>query len=935
MMQFTEFHAKYYANALFYSVSGSHLENLIGTLSDANVDLNPHQVEAALFALKSPFCRGVILGDEVGLGKTIEAGIVFAQKIAEGKKKVLLIIPANSRTQWKNEMLEKFYISCEILDSESYKKCIEAGHENPFDSEIPLIVSYNFAYEKADLIRKIKWDLVIIDEAHRLRNAYKPTSIMAKTLLDALDQSFKLLLTATPLNNTLMELYGLSRFIDSYIFGDMDSFKAQFSFLRSAEDPSLDDLIARVRQFCIRTLRRQVTEYIKYTERKLITQTFEPTKKEQEFYNKFSAYLQRDRLWAIPNSGRPLVSMVLWKLLASSTFAIAGTLDKLILRLEFMYERGEMVRNIKIKQVDEGIGFDSEIPDMLPAVKRRKLNEGEMRSLKREIDELKEYAALAHSIKKNAKGEKLLVAIEKGFEQLKLLKAPQKVVIFTESRRTQEYIYEILQNSKYRNQVILYHGGLSSKKKDEAQALLRDKLKIMVATEAAAESLNLQFSPMLINYDLPFNPQRIEQRIGRLHRYGQKFDVVVINFLNSHNLADQRTYEILCDKFQLFEGVFGASDGILGSIDSLDFERRIVEIYQTCRTAQEIERSFKELRDSLSPQIDERMSDIKKKILENFDDVVAERLKISEKNSHECLTRFDTMLWSLTRYVLRNNAEFDDENKSFVITKNPYYNSHYGYKRFGGEYIFKKDAPLSIRYRPKCSLAQTVIFDVLDDYRGHYGEVVFNLSDYAGKVSSLTPFIGKSGYLSLGLTEICYPKRREKRLLFAGFCENGTVLSQDQMRRMFDLSGESASTVNNKLPKEALDQLYTLMQTEQNTIIDTVTTQDTDWFNEELTKLDKWAQDVKQSMEKNIKNMDGEIAELRKQARKSVVLKDRLAIEKKIKELESKRNKQRFELYTEQDKIDQQKENLIKETQEKLRQQVNSNTIFDIRWRVI
>lgn len=933
-MQMTNFHAKYYANALFHSVSGNNLEHLIGTLSDANVDINPHQVEAALFAQKSPFCRGVILGDEVGLGKTIEAGIVFAQMMAEGKNKVLLIIPANSRIQWKEEMLEKFYISCEILDSESFDKSVDAGNKNPFVSETPLIVSYNFAYDKADYIKAVDWDLVIIDEAHRLRNAYKPSSVIAKKLLDTLDNHFKLLLTATPFNNTLMELYGLSCFIDHFIFGDIESFKLKFSYLRDPNDPNLDDLIARVRQFCIRTLRRQVSEYIKYTERKLITQTFAPTAQEQEFYNKFSAYLQRDRLWAIPNSGRPLVSMVLWKLLASSTFAIAGTLDKLILRLEYMYEHGETVRNIKIKQVDDGIGFDSETPDALPAVKRRKLSQAELYSLKKEIDELKEYASLAHSIKTNAKGEALLIGIEKGFEQLRLLKAPQKVIIFTESRRTQQYIYSILQNSKYKNKCVLYHGALSEKKKEEAKTLFKNKLSIMIATESAAESLNLQFCAMLINYDLPFNPQRIEQRIGRLHRYGQKFDVVVVNFLNQKNLADQRVYELLCEKFQLFEGVFGASDGILGSIDSLDFERRIVEIYQTCRTEKEIEKKFAELRDMLSPEIDEKMNEIKKKILENFDDVVIERLKISDKNSREYLSRYDTMLWELTRFVLQKCAVFDDNNKSFVLNKNPYYNSRHGYKRYGGEYIFKKDAPIDIRYRPKCSLAQTVITDALNDYSGHCGEVVFNLSNYAGKISSLSPFLGKSGYLCLGLTEIIYPKRREKRLIFAGYCDDNTMLTQDEMRRMFDLSGEQRSSYSFTISEDIITRLKDLMQAEQKAIIEEMTVQDNTWFDEELMKLEKWAQDVKQSMEKSIKNMDSEIAELKKQSRKTAVLKDKLAIEKKINTIETRRNQQRFDLYSEQDKIDQKKEKLIGETIEKLQQNITSNNIFYLRWNI-
>lgn len=934
-MQMTSFHEQYYANALFHSVSGSNFDNLIGILSDSNVDINPHQVEAALFAQKSPFCRGVILGDEVGLGKTIEAGLVFAQKMAEGKNKVLLIIPANARIQWKTEMLEKFYISCEILDSQAFDKCMAEGNINPFISKTPIIVSYNFAYDKADYIKAVDWDLVIIDEAHRLRNAYKPTSIIAKKLLDTLDNNFKLLLTATPFNNTLMELYGLSCFIDHFIFGDIESFKFKFSYLRDPDDPNLDDLTARVRQFCIRTLRRQVTEYIKYTSRKLITQTFAPTAQEQEFYNKFSAYLQRDKLWAIPNSGRPLVSMVLWKLLASSTFAIAGTLDKLILRLEYMYNHGETVRNIKIKQVDDGIGFDSETPDSLPAIKHRKLNQAELNSIKKEIDELKEYAALAHSIKTNAKGEALLIGIEKGFEQLKLLKAPQKVIIFTESRRTQEYIYSILQNSKYKNKCVLYHGALSEKKKEEAKTLFKNKLSIMIATESAAESLNLQFCPMLINYDLPFNPQRIEQRIGRLHRYGQKFDVVVVNFLNQKNLADQRVYELLCEKFQLFEGVFGASDGILGSIDSLDFERRIVEIYQTCRTEQEIEKKFAELRDSLSPQIDEKMNDIKKKILENFDDVVIERLKISDKNSREQLSRYDTMLWAVTRYVLQQYADFDDKNKSFVLNRNPYYNSRHGYKRYGGEYIFRKDAPIDVRYRPKCSLAQTVITSALNHYCGQYGEVTFDLSNYAGKISSLSPLLGKSGYLCLGLKEFMYPQEREKKLIFAGFCDDNTMLTQDQMRRMFDLSGESLSSFNYTIPDEIITRLKDCMDFEEKTIVEETAARNNVWFGEELTKLEKWAQDVKQSMEKGIKDMDDEIAELRKQSRKTAILKDKLAIEKKINTIETKRNKQRFDLYSEQDKIDQKKEELIKEAMEKIQPKINSKIIFYLRWNIV
>ena len=283
-MRLTRYHAKYYAHLLTRLAPSNNIEKLAATLSDAQVDINPHQIEAALFAFRSPFSKGVVMGDEVGLGKTIEAGIVIAQKWAEMKRKILVIVPANLKTQWLLELDEKFYLPAVVLDSESFKKCKEASIENPFEQEDIVIVSYHFAYDKHHFLSRVAWDLVVMDEAHKVRNAYKPGNIIGKTLLDVLKDRQKLLLTATPLQNSVLELYGLSRFIDDYIFGDDYSFRMQFSFLRNNEKKAFDDLISRVRKFCIRTLRRQVTEYIKYTERRLITQEFLPTPKEQEFY---------------------------------------------------------------------------------------------------------------------------------------------------------------------------------------------------------------------------------------------------------------------------------------------------------------------------------------------------------------------------------------------------------------------------------------------------------------------------------------------------------------------------------------------------------------------------------------------------------------------------------------------------------------------------
>lgn len=932
-MEITNFHAAYYSHLL----TQTNAENmLIATLQDSKLDLNPHQVEAALFALRSPFSRGIIEADEVGLGKTIVAGLIIAQKWAEMKQKILIIVPANLRRQWQTELEEKFYLESVIMDGETFAD-FEKIQENPFLQNCVVITSYNFAYSKAEYIKGIDWDIAVLDEAHKMRNVYKKDNVMARSIRSSLKDCFKLLLTATPLQNSLLELFGLISFIDNYIFGNIDSFKAQFSFLRDEKQKEFSDLVERIRPMYVRTLRSQVLEYIKYTERLPITQEFVPTKDEQILYDKFSGYLQRGDLWAIPAGGKSLIVMVLWKLLASSTFAIAGTLEKIILRLEYMYEHGETVRNVKIKNLGDDLINDSEEEEVI--VKRKKLSKKDLISLKAEIDELKEYHSLAVSIKENAKGNALLIALKKGFTKLKELKAPQKAVIFTESRRTQEYIYKILEDSSYKGKSILYFGGMPQKKQEEIKEKFRNEIQIMIATESAAEGLNLQFCPMCINYDLPYNPQRIEQRIGRCHRYGQQNDVVVINFLNKNNVADQRVYELLCDKFQLFEGVFGASDGILGSIDSLNFEQRIIEIYQKCRTTEEIEKSFAELRESLSPQIDEKVNNIRQKLLENFDEDVAKRLKEHRDNSKNNLTKFESLLWEVTKFKLEGKyADFDEDKKYFRVYENPYYNSRHNYKRHGGEYYLDKNADVSLRYRFKCSLAQTILFEFKHEFIWHYGSVTFDLSGYKGRFSNLEHLKNKSGYLALYNMEIIYNQRREERLVFAGYCNDGEILSQKQMTRMFELSG-TENDVDRDIfysDKQLSEKLDNFFEFEKEHILEEISIQDGNYFEEEASKLDKWAKDIKIGLELDLRDIDKSIDEINVKLRaKNLTLKQRLDLQEKLSQLEPKRKELRMKIYEEQDKIDDERKKLIEETKKKLISKVEHKKIFTIQWEII
>ena len=220
----------------------------------------------------------------------------------------------------------------------------------------------------------------------------------------------------------------------------------------------------------------------------------------------------------------------------------------------------------------------------------------------------------------------------------------------------------------------------------------RDEAAIMIATEAAAEGINLQFCNLVVNYDLPWNPQRIEQRIGRCHRYGQKFDVVVVNFLNKSNAADRRVYELLDEKFRLFNGVFGASDEVLGAVESgVDFEKRIAAIYQKCRTPEQIQFEFDQLQRELEAEIAEGQRDAREKLLNNFDQEVVEKVRIQ---SHDYLDRFNARLWLLTRYLLAPYARFEEQAYSFMLERNPFpWRNHpsrslpYGEKRGGCQHL--------------------------------------------------------------------------------------------------------------------------------------------------------------------------------------------------------------------------------------------------------
>ena len=647
----TAFHERLLAEELL-ARSGDTQQRLAGALSEAKVDLNPHQVEGAMFALDSLSRGGCMLGDEVGLGKTIEAGLVIAQLMAEGKSRILILAPATLRAQWNSELREKFDLDSVLVDGRTVR-----ATGNCFDQPFPVICSHPFAANKAHLTSEIPWDLVVIDEAHRLRNAYRANNKMGQALKASLAGKPKLLLTATPLQNDIMELFGLMSLLDEQILGPEHAFRSRYRVDEGGgmSEAAVCELKERLAPVVQRTLRRQVREYVRYTNRRSIVEDFTPSPEEHDLYEKVSEYLQRSEAAAIEPGKKTLLTLCYRKLLASSTYAIAPTLRRLSDNLEKRLHAAKLGQQAlamfepeEAKQfVEEGEEW-SDDPAKAPNV----------RALEQEVWELRQYADLADSIKVNAKGEALKRGLDRTFGVMRAHGWPEKALIFTESKRTQQYLFNLLSENGYQGKISLLSGDAGTP--EDRRALVeefRHRTQILICTEAGAEGLNLQFCNLVVNYDLPWNPQRVEQRIGRCHRYGQQRDVLVINFLNRQNAADARLYELLEKKLNLFDGVFGASDEILGALESgVDFERRVLDIYQSCRHPDDINKAFDKLRSDMEGRISARMTEARSTLMERFDGDVRRRLRMASAVTKEALEKRQQGAKALTGSVLGNSS---------------------------------------------------------------------------------------------------------------------------------------------------------------------------------------------------------------------------------------------------------------------------------------
>ena len=916
-------------------------------LSAARVDMNPHQVDAALFALRSPVAAGVLLADEVGLGKTIEAGLVLAQHWAQRRRRLLLIVPATLRKQWQQELQDKFQLPAFILESKSFNERRRVNGENPFAiDDFIVITSYEFSASKQNELAAIAWDLVVLDEAHKLRNLYKGkgASKRAVALNEALRGRRKVLLTATPFQNSLMELYGLVSFISDEFFGSQQSFQMQYAAGRSSE-ARLNDLRHRLKPICHRTLRRQVQAEggINFTKRFSITQDFSPSDAELALYEAVSVYLQDPSILAIKPTARHLVTLVVRKILASSTFAIANTLDTIIGRLEANQSlTAQLMDDFEtVDALDDELDLDTfddgAAAERLPGT--NKTLQTEMLSRADEIERLSGYRDLAKSIQSNRKGDALLLVLDRALAMAQKLGGQRKAVIFTESRRTQDYLRALLEANGYAGRTVLLNGSnndadskalcadwlqrhantavvSNSKTADMKAAIVeafRNDRDILITTEAGGEGINLQFCSLLVNYDLPWNPQRVEQRIGRVHRYGQQCDVVVVNFVNRKNRADELVYELLAKKFKLFDGVFGASDEILGAIESgVDIEQRIHRIYQECRSTEQIEAEFAALQAELDDSIGRREEAARQVLLENFDEDVVRNLRSHRIGMIDRINHYEKQFLRLIAAERPQAVIIDKlvqlEEGRYAVSWPPAKEAHAG--------LLRPDQGLGDELCRQAATRPTPM-----------GRLQFNYAAVNAQLADVRELLGSRGHLRVAVVAIQTANEEFEALVCSALCDDGRVLPDDTAARLLEVPARFVPQhrIAEDRPLPAFDAAV-------GRVLADATAKNEAWFDQESERLDRWAEDQRSLLKYSIDALDAQIREAKRTLRQLETLEEKARFKREIKRIEQQRDDAMLNFYDSRKRIDQQQDALLDRVEAALRMQHSVEILFDVEW---
>ncbi|MBG97982.1 hypothetical protein CL659_02515 [bacterium] len=499
----------------------------------------PHQISTCETVINRMSGRA-ILADEVGLGKTIEAGMILTEYILRKEaSNVLIVVPSGLTEQWKEELLDKFNITIPVVDG-------RVGYSlNEFLKNNSMVVT-SLAYAKREGYRdsffEKQWDIVIVDEAHHLKNV----NTMNYKFVKSLKAKKILLLTATPLQNSLTELFNLVNLVSPHAINIAEMGKR---FAKNFNKKTINSLKSILKSLMVRSRRSDIRGVDELPPRKAETLGVSLSEDYLKLYDRVSRYAINGYKKSVTNNNSSYIFylMTLQRMLTSSKGSFVSSLRK---------------RKTRLLEIKSNLNTfnPKEVLDFLPISKKKNNKKTLEKELNLEIDSISEILKECQSVSDVNKMDVLLRFLRKLYKKDKT----SKILIFTEFLKTQDTICEILKKSGF--DVQIYRGGMSVHEKNEIIENFQ-KGQILVSTEAGSEGRNLQFANVVVNYDLPWNPMKIEQRIGRVHRLGQKKEVLIVNLIAKKTIEDHLV-KILEKKLDLFKNTIGELETILGYMAS-------------------------------------------------------------------------------------------------------------------------------------------------------------------------------------------------------------------------------------------------------------------------------------------------------------------------------------------------------------------------------
>lgn len=842
---------------------------LMPVFSEGNIRVYPYQVAAAIFAMRNPYHKGVILCDEAGMGKSHEAMLIANELWYEGKTKILIAIPNGDLLMQWAEMIEDKY---------SIPYCI-AQNSDIADFNGIVLATNDCIVQNISEFEKVNWDVVIFEEANVLSSVYQDENIFrgaagskqAKILKEFSKNIFKILLTGTPIEKNIMDLYSLIYFIDEDLLPDADTYMKRY--LRCPEN--YPELAEKVSKYCFRTLRSQAKRYAKIPERKHITLEYEGSVEEKKLCELINLYIEKPDKKAFPKMDKYDLALMLLGTASSSSAAINQSLQNIIKRLE------------------------------------------QMSDAQTECEEFKVMLTAARQIKFDTKAKMLTDALEKIFPYMLKNGADKKAVIFTESIETQKYLCNILEK-KYKT--LAYNGATDY----EILKQFKADGEILISTDIGAKGYNLEEASLVVNYDLLYNTLKMEQRIDRVHRIGQQNDCIVLSFINKENFADVRKLELVSKRYILTDGVFGVSDSVIGGF-ATDLDKAIKQL--DMRTKTQVEKDYQKTlakNETDNKELVESAEDI---LFTTFTKEMAEKIKITPQYAEEKSKEINADLWELVKYYFEKynlehddcKFEIDEEKKTVTATDYKtlphlfYYPTNNGNRAYTALKQFKNISLLSL-------LAKGLMFNVGSSETGELQLGVRN--EELG--------IEFPCEIAMYLVTIYSSKRKIKSYpLLVGKDKNGNILSHERCEEILNFPAKGFKQNGDEKPywlnyggrphkTDMLVDLDKYARREQEKL--------SPMQQEEVAKIKQSAVIKKNKLNHTLDDLSAQLKELI--AEKESVKSDRLkllTVDRKISLLNNDISKKKEGLFFDEMRIDVETEKQINEFLD--REEITANAV--------